>query len=274
MNSSVLHHFWWPRLLLSVALMGVGAQAARAQINTEAMRLKTKKDGVRGFVAGDLIWQTGSTDVLQVGLTGRIGYQKGIHRPFLQGYYRLGQKDEVKYVHNGFLHARWPAYWHRRVASEVFSQVEFNEFKLLRLRTLTGAGVRVAAVDSKYVDLFIGSGYMFEYEDLNLTDLALHPMAGLARPRHPAKTYHHRWTNYVTLLVDVTKWVFLSNVLYAQPRFDKFSDVRVLEDLSVTFKVYKRLAVVLSFSLDWDSDPPVEVAPLDTKLVTKLKYTF
>ena len=35
-----------------------------------------------------------------------------------------------------------------------------------------------------------------------------------------------------------------------------------------------QFAVAINFILDWDSDPPIEVEPLDTKLVVKLKLTF
>jgi len=63
-------------------------------------------------------------------------------------------------------------------------------------------------------------------------------------------------------------------VAYVQPRFDRFSDLRVLEDLAATFTVHKRLKLELSFVLGYDSDPPIEVAPLDTKLASKLKFVF
>ncbi len=265
---------WWARCLVVAALLALGAPAARAQINTEKMRAKKKKKGLHGYVDGTVLWQTGSTNVLQAGVGARIAYFTGVHRPFLQGEYVLGAKDGDRYVHYGFLHARWPAMWHPRVGTEVFAQLEFNEFKLMQLRTLGGVGVRVAAVLSKHFELYVGSGYMFEYEDLKLEDLDLPPTAALAHPRHPEKTYNHRWTSYVSLRVDVTKWVMATNVVYAQPRFDDFKDVRVLEDFALSFTVYKSLKVVLAFVLDWDSEPPIEIPPLDTKLFVKVRWTY
>lgn len=264
---------WWPCLAVLLALLA-GGREARAQVNTEKLQALKAKPGVHGYLEGAVVWQTGNTDLLQAGIGARIEYVRGVHRPFVQATYALGQKSGERFVHNGFLHARWPAMWHRRVGSEVFAQLEFNEFKLQRLRALAGAGVRVAAILASRVHLYLGSGYMFEYEDLDLPDLALPPMAGLAGRRHPARTYSHRWTSYVSLRVAVSGWLTLSNVTYAQPRFDHFSDLRVLEDFAATFTVYKRLKLELNFVLSYDSDPPIEVASLDTKLVTKLKFTF
>lgn len=256
------------------ALAGLAAPAARAQINTEALRAKKDKPGLSGLFEGALTWQTGNTDLLLVAMTTRLQYVKGLHSPFLQATYALGKKSGSAFVHNGFLHARWPAWWHRLVATEVFGQLEFNEFRLLRLRALVGAGVRVAILRHKHVEIKLGTGYMFEYEHLDLKPLELHPMAGLADERHPEKTYNHRWTSYLSVRVDVNKWFALTNVVYAQPRFDDFSDVRVLEDFSASFQVTKILAVVLAFELHWDSDPPREVKALDTKTLAKLQVKF
>ena len=254
--------------ILGFSILGLGLVAlpspAQAQVNTESMRSKKKEDGVHGFFAGALSWQTGSTNVLAATAAARLEYNYKIHHPFLQASYSMGQKDKEKFLHNGFLHARWPAMWHRRVGTELFSQLQFDEFRLLTLRALAGAGVRVAAVIHKKVSLHIGSGYMFEYERLALES---------TNP-HPDTTYHHRWTNYVSIRVNVSKWLTLFNVLYAQPRFDKFSDVRILEDLSFQFTVYKTLKLVLTFILEYDSDPPDTVERLNTVLLNSLKVVF
>lgn len=263
----------WPVLVIPLAILATG-RSARAQINTEKLRALKAKPGAHGYLEGGVLWQTGNTDLLQASVGARLEYVRGVHRPFLQATYALGQKSGARFVHNGFLHARWPAMWHRRVGSEVFAQLEFNEFKLQRLRALAGAGVRVAVLLRSRIHVHLGTGYMFEYEDLDLPDLDLPPMAGLAGRRHPARTYSHRWTSYASVRVSVSKWLSLSNVAYAQPRFDRFADLRVLEDFAATFTVYKRLKLELSFVLSYDSDPPIEVAPLDTKLLTKLKVTF
>ena len=252
--------------VLVLGLVGLVGSAA-AQVNTEKLRSKKRLEGVHGFFEGAVTWQTGNTELLAAGVGARIEYNYKVHHPFLQGSYLLGQKDDEKYLHNGFVHARWPAMWHPRVGSEVFTQLQFDEFKLLNLRYLAGAGVRVAALLHKIVTVHIGTGYMFEYEKLDIEET-------VPPDPHPNETRHHRWTSYVSLRVDISKWVKLTNIAYVQPRFDRFSDVRFLEDLSLVVTIYKKLKLVTSFVLEYDSDPPRTVEKLDTLLLTKLRFAF
>jgi len=266
MNINKIHRMWWLVAAVAVGLLA-WASPAQAQINTEKLRTKKVRDGVHGFFEGSILWQTGNTDQLQAGVGARLEYNYKIHSPFLQGIYKLGQKSKEKYEHDGFLHARWPAMWHKRVGSELFGQLQFDEFKRLEMRTLAGAGVRVAAVLHKIVELYVGTGYMFEYEKLDLEETD-------PPDPHPSVTKHHRWTSYVSVRVDVTKWVKITTITYVQPRFDQMDDIRVLEDLSLTLTIYKKLKLVLSFVLDYDSDPPQEVSKLNTQLITKLRFSF
>jgi len=48
--------------------------------------------------------------------------------------------------------------------------------------------------------------------------------------------------------------------LYAQPRFDRPSDIRVLDELELRFDLDERIALTTSFWSRFDSDPPSEVA--------------
>lgn len=256
-----------PRSMFTLGLLCLVAYripAATAQVNTEKMRTGKPAPGLHGWVEGALSWSTGNTDLLQAGAGARFEYNRGVHEPFVQGSYVLGISEGDRIAHNGFLHLRWTAMWHDRVGSELFTQYQFDDFTKLHFRALVGAGVRVGAVLHKIVEVYLGSGYMFEYEDLDIEPAN----------SHAKTTYHHRWTNYLTLRINVKKWLKLVNTLYAQPRFDAFDDVRVLEELGLQFTVYKDLNLVLAFGLRWDSDPPDGVDPLDTSLVTKLRVVY
>jgi|GEM_PF-5209062 len=50
--------------------------------------------------------------------------------------------------------------------------------------------------------------------------------------------FEHRWTNYVSMRLPLFENRFLlQNPLYYQPRFDEFSDFRLLEELEALAKV-------------------------------------
>jgi len=253
-------------LVLGLVLgwLAVGGVAA-AQINTEAMRPAVSKDGVHGWLLGGVTWQTGNSNYFSTNLAGKIAYHHGVHTPFLQLSFNYGVATDARYDNKGFAHLRWPAMWHRRVGSELFAQVEFNEFNSQIIRTLVGAGVRVAVVLHKKFELFVGTGYMFEYEELSDVDEA---------DPHPDVTKYHRWTSYVSFRLLITKWLTIANTMYIQPRFRDFGDYRFLESFSLMFKVYKALSLQQVLDVAFDSRSPWHIYPWDTVMVTKLVVKY
>ncbi len=254
----------WLGMGLVLSSLTAGGVAG-AQINTEAMRPTVPKDGIHGWLKGGVTWKTGNSNSIATAWGGKIAYHRGIHSPFLQLSFNYAVATDRVYENKGFAHLRWPAMWHRRVGSELFAQVEFNDFTSQIVRTLLGAGVRVAAVLHKQFELFVGTGYMFEYEELS--DVG-------ANDTHPDVTKFHRWTSYVSFRFLVSKWFVLSNAVYIQPRFRNFRDYRLLESLSARFKIYKNLHLQQLITVAYDSRPPAHIFPWDTSMITKLVVKF
>ena len=254
-------------LVMGVVLGSLaGGGVAKAQINTEAMRPAVPKDGVHGWLKGGVTWKTGNSNSLATALAAKLAYHKGVHSPFLQLSFNYAVAVSTRYVSKGFAHLRWPAMWHRRVGSELFSQVEFNEFTSQIIRTLVGAGVRVAPILHKKFELYVGTGYMFEYEELSDVDTTVDD--------HPEITKYHRWTSYVSCRLMITKWLVAANTIYIQPRFRDFGDYRLLESFMLVFKVYKSLRLLQVLTVAYDSRPPAHIYDWDTAIVTKLAVKF
>ena len=243
------------------------APTAHAQVNTEKLRTGDPAPGFSGWIDGTVNLRRGNVQLLQVGLGARLEYNTEQHFTFLQGSFNFGEKGEPSdtYVNNGFGHLRWTAMWHPRAGTELFGQLQFNEFLRLNLRVLGGVGLRVPAVVGDVFELIIGSGYMLEYEAL---DLAADDSS------HAATALSHRWSSYVTFKLNVQKWVALASTTYAQPRFDSFGDIRVLEEVALTVDIVTHLSLILSFTLLYDSDPPDGVETTDIGLEPKLRVTF
>jgi hypothetical protein len=264
---NLLHRMARPGLglALGLGLWTAAGGVAEAQINTEAMRPTVSKDGVHGVLTGGVSWKTGNSNSFSMAWMGKIAYHRGVHTPFLQLSFNYAMATSAIYENKGFAHLRWPAMWHRRVGSELFTQVEFNEFTSQIIRTLVGAGVRVAAVLHKRFELYVGTGYMFEYEELS--DVA-------ENDPHPDVTKYHRWTSYVSFRVLVSKWLVIANTVYIQPRFRDFGDYRFLEDLSLIFKIYKMLHLQQLLTVAYDSRSPLHIFAWDTSTITKLVVKF
>ena len=68
--------------------------------------------------------------------------------------------------------------------------------------------------------------------------------------------------------------VVLAHTVYAQPRFDDFSDVRWLHDSTLALTVTRYLSVRFSATVTLDTRPPEGVKPLDVALKSALAVTF
>jgi putative salt-induced outer membrane protein YdiY len=61
-------------------------------------------------------------------------------------------------------------------------------------------------------------------------------------------------------------------VVYAQPRFSNFNDVRILSENHLGVVLTEKLSLSINFALMYDSEPPDGIKNLDTN--TKLGLTI
>ena len=176
--------------------------------------------------------------------------------------------DEVgefsPYIDNGFLHVRWTARWLPRLGTELFAQVQFNEFQKLTYRLLGGAGVRVPLMLGSTFEAFAGTAYMLEYEELDIDP----------GDAHPAETVYHRWSSYLTMRLNVKKYLRVLSTTYVQPRFDALSDLRVLQEVVLEVDVVKHISLLVVVSVHYDGDAPDEVESTDIIFAPKLRLTL
>ena len=181
-------------------------------------------------------------------------------RVFLAGSGRYTDVGGEPVVSQTYLHTRWTGMWHPRVGSDAFLQYQNDRFFRLQRRMLAGAGVRVEIVHHPALLWWGGSAYMLEYERINVQ-----PGAADA-----PETLSHRWTNYLTERLRISDAVLLQSTTYWQPRFDDFTDFRVLEVVEGMAKVTEVLGFGLTLSVLHDSAPPTGVKTTDLRLATNI----
>lgn len=264
-------------LLLVGLLMVVANEAGAQTVNAEAMA--KQEEGFGLSLAGSLSLSSGNTNQTVAGAGLHTQYQllydneAGAdedapqflrQRWFLAGKAAYQSTNDARVVSRSFAHARWTAMWWRRLGSEVFAQHQFSEFERLSARVLGGVGLRVVPLNLAAVKVSLGSGYMLEYERLTALD-------GESRPD---STIAHRWTNFLTVQIALADALTLFNTVYVQPRFDDFSDVRVLEDLTLDFALTDHLSLGSVFRVAHDSRPPEEVQSTDINFTQTIKLSF
>ncbi|MBC7173324.1 MAG: hypothetical protein H5U40_12875, partial [Polyangiaceae bacterium] len=229
----------------SLALFALPSAVFGQPVNAEVLTTNLFEDHWSGNIDGSLALARGNVNLLDVGGGARVQYQTLYPSPavepeepaappflrqrvFLRASTRFAEQNDSNIINQGFVHLRWSAMWHRRVGSDLFSQHQFNQFFRLRVRSLLGAGLRLAMVHEPRFLLWGGSGYMFERERIDVQEGATDA------PRSTA----HRWATFCTARLVLAEGRFLvQNTIFFQPRFDAFADYRLLEELEAMAKL-------------------------------------
>lgn len=268
---------WW---IAAAALLGEGS--ARAQVNAEALRHKILQPGIGIHLDTSIAAARGNVELLDVSASGQIRYQTLYpvpdarpgeepplpfvrQRVFVTGSGRFAESASGPFVSQTYLHTRWTAMWHPRAGSDVFLQHQYNRFFRLLQRNLAGAGARFEMVHDPLFLWWGGTAYMLEYEHVNV------------QPGAPdaAETLSHRWTSYLTERFSFSGGRFLlQSTTYIQPRFDDFTDYRILQDVEAQGKVTDLVGFGVTLSILHDSAPPTGVKSTDMRLSTSVSLSL
>jgi hypothetical protein len=269
-------------LLLAAAL---AAPRAQATVNIEKYRLALAEDGAGGGVSLGVNWKAGNVDYFETSLGGTAGYRRGQHLLLgvISGTYaakRTGDdrmedpggtlfQTDARYSNKLLGALRYNLELNDRLAGELFTQLQYDEFLLLDLRSLGGLGGRLMVLSGERGNLHLGSGYMLEYESQDPELVAEDPT-----------TLAHRWTSYLSFSLQPTEGLTISSTGYAQPRITDFSDYRLLNESALSVAISDHFSLGIAFTLRHDSDP-VELIegepallPTDTSISNKISVEF
>lgn len=280
------------RALAALALVAALAVPADAQVNTEKMRVGANEPGWGGTLDLNASLQQGNTEREILGGGVRLQYawprleagaagkrESGADETesgdeetggpanviFLVSNYSFSRANDNRYVNNAQGHLRFIRRHGPRISFEVFGQYQFNEFIRLEDRFLAGGGGRFALVQAERTEVFAGIGYMLEQETLDLP----------AALPDGTSSEHHRSTNYLTVRFNSEdERLRLVQTLYAQPRFDRLQDFRLLSETSFEIQLFRQLALAISLNVAHDSEPPTGIKETDVVLSNSLRYSF
>jgi len=254
LRTSVLFYFFFTAML----------RCLQAQVNTESMRSTEKRTGLFGSAGANVSFKSGNVDFLSFGASLRVDLKDSLHSAFVVGTIDLQSQSGTTFERSGFYHARYTWRLHSYLGMEVFGQQEYNQSRRLHNRLLGGVGLRLPILQSEKMLLVVGSAWMFEYEEL----------ANAADREQESRTRHHRWSNYLVTNIFVDERLSFSNILYAQPCVDAFSDIRVLDEATLSISMTKNLVLQNSMNLRYDSQPPDGVERTDLSLTSGILITF
>ncbi len=147
------------------------------------------------------------------------------------------------------------------VAAFGFVQVDHNALRALLIRDLAGAGVDIRIWRNDWAEAHIGLSMMMEHQVMS--EGARDDDAGIFA----------RNSDYLTIAVKSEK-VTLASTSFFQPRVDKLSNWRALEELAFTVKLAEKLDWNAKARLEHDHSPPQDVETDDVSLTSGLVVKF
>jgi len=249
---------------------------AQAQVNVEPIAAAASAPGWGFTWAGGLGVAAGNTSYVDLSTQSSVYFSTPLDaddpestdfrdRIILNGNLASRRYDSGKVLDNRFVHLRYTRMQSHHLGFDVFGQVGNDRLLLQNWRILGGLGPRAVLVDTERAGLWLGSGYMIEWEDRAIGDEATDPRFEL----------DHRWTTYITVRLDLLEdRLALVNTAYVQPRFDNFADVQLLDDLQLQITLTDALKWTTSLYLRYDSAPPSELAAGDLRLSNGLKLSL
>jgi len=255
------------RLLIAIVIIGATqiAENASAQVNIEALRQVKDTTGYAGSLALDLELDAGNMDVQEIELAGRFEYRHPLVNTLIIGRSDFGWDQGNRYTDMGLIHLRQQYAIHKRMDLEMFAQYDQNASYLLDTRLLAGGGLRITLMKTDRFLLWEGASLFIEHERLD---------AMPAKSLHPQRTTVGRLSNYLSSRFTVNERLFTSFTMYFQPRWNAWSDRRLLGECTMGIGLAGPLALSMNLLTRYDSQPPDSIGQFDVKLDTGLVVSF
>ena len=108
--------------------------------------------------------------------------------------------------------------------------------------------------------IFFGTLYMYEYENTGPGDFQ-------------EENRDHRLSTYFSVGFNLSKFL-INHITYYQPNLTKFSDYRINSETAINVKIDSRVSLRTSFTLIFDSRPPVTVRQTRYNFGSGLRLEF
>lgn len=240
------------------------------QVNIERYYRDNTREGFMFSNAFGLNIASGNTNYLELTDRFRVDYNGPRTDYFTIVEYNLRTSSGQTSAHRGFIHFRTihDLDEHAVMMAEGYLQQQFDEFLLLRSRTLLGGGFRfnpVNLADSAWkarakMRLFVGTGVFLEHESYS------------TRPRQTISVM--RSSSYLSLLWDPGKNFNINMVNYFQPALSDFNNYRYALNLSMSTPINERWLFIMSAEFFYRSEPVGGKKPNDLEIKNTFRFTL
>jgi hypothetical protein len=168
----------------------------------------------------------------------------------------------------GYTHFRINFRRIHKVSYETYVQMQYDEIRRMRLRTLTGGGIRFTAIDEDGFDVHIGTGVMYEIEKWRRIE------------NNPESDFYKempKLSNYLGVEFGLSKHVKLNLWGLYQTGYDTQDDIarnRYAGEATLNFTVSKRIIWINRFAYFYDAQPVIAINSAFYQIINGLRITF
>jgi len=235
---------------------------AHAQlVNIENLK-KENKEGWQGGLEGAFLITQNTKKIFSVKGDGGLQFTHQKNTFLLLGNFTFLKIDTLSNLLNGgYEHFR---YTHRfkneKWNVEFFAQHQFNYIKYLKLRVISGGGLRYKLVNTDKIYFHLAPLLMYEHEVYNDDVNTI--------------TNYIKGDFIITFGLTFCKNISFNNVSYYQPRMNSWSDFRVSSETGLGFKIHKNFSFGSNFVLNYDAQPPIKNSVKIEKMFFNLSNTL
>ena len=249
------------RYLICSLLIATIHKTTSAQIvNMESQRIQSDTTGWFGNIGTSFLFEKNAVEVININATAHIEHKtlKSLYL-FLANFSLLKGSGQI-FNNNLFYHLRYNYKLTKVLRWEAFTQLQQNSVTGIRIRFLVGTGPRIKVSDSKRLSLYAATAAMYEYEKEQT-----HP---------PVYHYDIRSSSYVSATYKPFQNTEFIGTLFYQPLYNNFSDYRILNEISVKFKLAKKLSFTTGWYYLYDSRPAAATPKLNYSVSNGIEYDF
>ena len=229
-------------------------------VNIENQRLGIKENGWSGTDDFTFNFTKNTKEIWQIGNILRLNYKQDKHSLLMLSEINFVKAGQSDFVNNGFEHLRYNYELtdSGRFVFEAFRQTQYSKVQNIRLRSLYGAGFRVAVLNQDSAQVSLGVLPMAEFEDL--TD--------------GTNNKHIRLSSYLAFDFQFNKTIGINSITYFQPDIIYWNDFRIANTTSLRFKINSYLSWRVIFNLNYDEFPSQSIPQSIWSLRNAVRFKF
>lgn len=251
------------RLLFGLLITLLSFSELNAQLlNVERVRVDEDTTGWHGNLGFDFSLSRYIDHVIKISNSANASYNSRQHTYMFITSLEFVNLDGSALISSGYYHLRGTFLRNSTVSPELFTQYQYNNNLGLRNRALGGGGVRIEVINRENFSGNISTGLMYEYEDWGVSS------------EEAVQKELLKSTSNIAFTGNLSQNTTLNLTGYYQARPDRFFKPRAILESRLNVRMSRFISLSVSFTMQHDAEPIIDIPRLTYELKNGLLITF